>query len=256
MSLTWLLLTLLLFSVNAVSQPNDADRNTLPLQLAQSDVSADVFLMVQQLQQEVRELRGQVEQLNHRVNQSAKQERDRYLDIDRRLLELSSGNQQSSPDNAVSTKPPQTAVVKPITGSPGQTSDSAGTITQVNEQAVREEYNKAYDLIKQRRYDEAVVALHSFVNKNPDSDLTPNAYYWLGEVYLVLPKLEQARQSFIVVVGKYPQHRKAADAMYKLGVTYHRIGNEAEAEFYLNQTIAKYPNTSAADLAKDYMARI
>ena len=44
--------------------------------------------------------------------------------------------------------------------------------------------------------------------------------------------------------------------MYKLGVTYHRIGNETEAEFYLNQTIAKYPNTSAANLAKDYMARI
>lgn len=212
--------------------------------------------MVQQLQREVRELRGQVEQLNHRVNQSAKQERDRYLDIDRRLLELSSGNQKPATNNATAGNPAQTAVIAPEAGAAGQNTGSTVPTTEANQQAVREEYNQAYELIKQRRYDEAVVALHSFVNNNPDSDLTPNAYYWLGEVYLVLPKLEQARQSFIVVVGKYPDHRKAADAMYKLGVTYHRIGNETEAEFYLNQTIAKYPNTSAANLAKDYMARI
>jgi len=224
-----------------------------PLQLAQAGVSAEVYLLVQQLQQEVRELRGKVEELNYRVNQSSKQERERYLDLDRRLLELSKGVSKSpvvggGGASITSSKTvDNTAAVTPQASASGVTESS---------QSVRASYNDAYDLIKQRRYDEAVTALHTFIKNNPNSDLTPNAYYWLGEVYLVLPKLEQARQSFIVVVGKYPEHRKAADALYKLGVTYHRLGNDDEATTYLEQTLEKYPDSSAANLAREYIKRI
>ncbi len=213
-----------------------------------SDVSSDLYFLVQQLQQEVRELRGKVEELQYQVEQSKKQERDRYVDLDRRILELRKELDAAPPKAAVSTGGNTAAVIAPP---PSDTTAAAPP-----SEAENNTYNAAYDLIKQRKYDEAVNALHAFIKQYPDSQLAANAYYWLGEVYLVIPKLEQARQSFIVVIGKYPQHRKAPDAFYKLGVTYDRLGQKDEARKYLEQTISRFPQSASANLAKDYLKQI
>ncbi|OZG72210.1 tol-pal system protein YbgF [Hahella sp. CCB-MM4] len=213
-----------------------------------SDVSSDLYFLVQQLQQEIRELRGKVEELQYQVEQSRKQERDRYVDLDRRIQQL-----RKDLDAKPSSSPEVSVVPAPTSAEVG---GDAPTSSAPPSQAETGEYNAAYDLIKQRKYDEAVTALHTFINDHPDSGLAANAYYWLGEVYLVLPKLEQARQSFIIVVGKYPQHRKAPDALYKLGVTYDRLGEKDEARKYLQQTIDRYPQSSSANLARDYLKQI
>ncbi|WP_020408093.1 tol-pal system protein YbgF [Hahella ganghwensis] len=216
-----------------------------------SDVSSELYFLVQQLQQEVRELRGKVEELQYQVEQSSKQERDRYVDLDRRILQLRKD---------LDARPAVQTSAAPASGVGASLSEDAGAASSVAVSppsgSEATEYNAAYDLIKQRQYDKAVTALHEFISKHPDSGLAANAYYWLGEVYLVLPKLEQARQSFIIVVGKYPQHRKAPDALYKLGVTYDRLGNKDEARKYLLQTIERYPQSASANLAKDYLKQI
>ena len=235
------------------SQSSLAAQATSVLQVTPSDsstnsnVSSDLYFLVQQLQQEVRELRGKVEELQYQVEQSKKQERDRYVDLDRRILELRK-ELDAKPVSAVSPgNENQPAAVAPATDDVASNPPS---------EAENNAYNAAYDLIKQRKYDEAVNALHGFIKQYPDSQLAANAYYWLGEVYLVIPKLEQARQSFIIVIGKYPQHRKAPDAFYKLGVTYDRLGQKDEARKYLEQTISRFPQSASANLARDYLKQI
>ncbi len=247
----------LFMGLSAGAQESSSGQVTPVLQVAQSsgdaDLSAELYMLVQQLQQEVRELRGQIEELSYRQNQASKQERDRYVDLDRRILELRDELEKQSNSSVNTATSGQTATG--VTPSIGQTSLEVEPAGEVSDDA-RQAYELAYNLIKQRKYDEAVTSLHSFINDYPSSDLAPNAYYWLGEVYLVLPKLEQARQAFIVVIGKYPNHRKAPDASYKLGVTYQRLGNREEAVRYLDQTITRYPDSSAANLAKDYLTQI
>src|SRR5690606_17353677 len=123
---------------------------------------------------------------------------------------------------------------------------------QVASPEARKAYDDAYALIKQRQYEPAVDALHAFVKNHPDSDLTANAYYWLGEVYLVLPRLDLAKQSFLLVVGKFPEHRKAAEAMYRLVVSTQRLGDNDAARKVLNEVESSYPHTSAARRAGEY----
>lgn len=250
----WLVGLLLVgsYATTVVADQHSAQKASPVLQVSppnssQPDVSAELYMLVQQLQQEVRELRGQIEELNYRVNQSSKQERERYIDLDRRILELRQDLDGKAVAPVAAAQPSGDTEPSPV-----KVSEPVGEVTETAQNA----YDSAYNLIKQRQYDEAVTALHVFINDFPESDLTPNAYYWLGEVYLVLPKLEQARQSFIVVVGKYPAHRKASDALYKLGVTYHRLGNREEAEKYLRQTMERYPDSSAANLARDYQKQL
>jgi len=116
----------------------------------------------------------------------------------------------------------------------------------------KREYQQAYDLIKNKNFEEAIKSLLLFIEHYPEGDLAGNAYYWLGEVYLVLPQLEEAKQAFSVVVSAFPMHRKAADALFKLGVSYDRLQDPARAEKYLNEVQLKFPKSTAAKIAKRY----
>lgn len=231
---------------------------------AQLSATSELLFMVEQLQQEVQELRGIVEQQSHQIKQLKQQGRDRYRDLDQRLLKLKEGG-KNSPNPALASIPVGKAVHKAPSKAPLSGAQSAFGVTSgaslakvKSEPSAKQQrkYQQAYDLIKQKKYDQAVDELHKFIELYPDSDLAGNAYYWLGEVYLVMPKFEQARQAFTVVVGSFPDHRKAADAMFKLGVTYHRLDKLSDAKFYLSEVVKRYPESSAATLAKEYEAKL
>ena len=63
--------------------------------------------------------------------------------------------------------------------------------------------------------------------------------------------LEEARQSFAVVVENFPNDRKAPDATFKLGKVYHLLGDNARARQLLTQVSAGA--SSAAKLAQAYL---
>ncbi len=224
--------------------------------------ASELLFMVEQLQQEVQELRGIVEQQSHQIKQLKQQGRDRYHDLDQRLLQLKESGVRSL--NSVSPAGGAASQGSATDGSTvgggaaiGVTSAAALSKVKTEPSAKQQrEYQQAYDLIKQKKYDQAVDELHKFIALYPDSELAGNAYYWLGEVYLVMPKFEQARQAFTVVIGSFSSHRKAADAMFKLGVTYHRLNKLEDAKFYLSEVVKRYPESSAAKLAKEYVSKL
>lgn len=209
-----------------------------------NSANAELFFMVEQLQQEVQSLRGLVEELQHEVSTLKKQGRERYLDLDQRILDLS----KAVPVGSASAARGNTAASDSTVVA--ATSNSAFGAPPSKQQELA--YQQAYDLIKVKKFDEAANALHEFIGQYPENDLTVNAYYWLGEVYLVMPKLEQAKQAFTVVISKYPGHRKASDAMYKLGVVYDKLNDKVNAKHYLTETQRRYGGSSAAKLANDY----
>lgn len=209
-----------------------------------SQANAELFYMIQQLQGEVRRLQGRVEEQQNLIDRLTRQSRDRYIDLDQRILKLS-----------------ESMAEQPTTGA--QPSDSAaeeknsGVKTRVYRQPSEEErsaYQRVQTLIHQdKNYDQAINGLYDFIDKYEEGDLTVNAYYWLGEVYLVEKKLEQARQAFTIVATRYGDHRKAPDAVYKLGVTLDRQGEKEQARSRMETVVEDYPNTSAAKLAQKYL---
>ncbi|WP_299196601.1 tol-pal system protein YbgF [uncultured Amphritea sp.] len=227
--------------------------------------SSDTLMLLQQLQDEVRSLRGMVEQQQYQIRQMEQQQRDRYRDLDRRIaVGQSSGGQssggqssagQSSIGQSSSVPSPQTgsgdssltpAATQPIPV-PLPASDSTPTDSQA--------YQEAFGLVRQKDFPAALKAFDKFIELYPDSARLPNAYYWVGEVNLAEQKLEPAKTAFEKVLQTFPEHRKAADAAYKLGVIYHQMGDQAKANEMFNSTISRYPDSSAANLARDYLKR-
>ncbi len=236
-------------SQGAAQQPSAVQYSTATVANSVApSVNSELLFMIEQLQQEVRLLRGMVEEQAYQLRSLQDNSKARYRDLDSRVMELTRSvlpavNASSPPSTPIHKAPTTGSSVVPVPNAPKESKPT-------EEQKIA--YQAAYQLIKDRKFNEAVTALHDFIEAYPEGELTGNAYYWLGEVYLVLPQLEQAKQSFSIVVKSFPGHRKLPDAMFKLAVTHDRLQDPAGAETILSELQQKFPNSTAAKLAGSY----
>jgi len=193
-----------------------------------------LFSQLQTLQQEMAELRGMMEQQQNELQQLKQQQKDNYLDVDRRLSEL----RQSS--TGASTAP----ALSPTYTAPAATS-SAGASNE------KDSYEKAYSLLDKNQKEEAALAFRKHILLYPQGELTPNAYYWLGQIYLSQAQLTEAEEQLTTLLKQYPQHHKAMDAKFSLGKVYFQQGKKADSK-KLIQEVAQ-SDSSAAALAKKYL---
>lgn len=229
--------------------------NEVPYQApVEDDVKGDnssneTQYQLQVMQQEVRDLRGMVEDLQHQVKQMRSTQEDRYLELDSRVQNLQKQMHEGG---------------KPASGAVTGTGETAGNdIADVNSEdeiqssSTNEKslYETGLDLIRKRQYDMAIQQLEAVIAKFPNGDFTANAYYWLGEVYAAKPKpdYEKARQALTQVMTYFPDNRKVPDAAFKLGKVYFLMGECKRAEQTLQQVVKDYPGKSVAKLAENYL---
>ncbi len=196
---------------------------------------------VQVLQQELQQLRGMLEEQQHRIARMETDQKARYADMDRRLA--GSGPSEGNANTGVT----------PGSGAIGGA--GADSVAGVNA-GERTAYQSGVQLTREKRYEEAIETFTQQVTDFPDGAYSANAFYWLGESYLALPKpkLELARQSFAQVVNLYPDHPKMPDALYKLGVVYGKLGDRDAADRSMRRVRDDFPGTPAAGLAEAYLS--
>ncbi|MDH5736887.1 MAG: tol-pal system protein YbgF [Gammaproteobacteria bacterium] len=200
--------------------------------------AAETFYQLQLLQQEVAELHGKVEQLNHQLAEMKRLQENRYLDLDARLQTLS-GSQ------------PATTNVGIVADTKGSDETQSLPASASTEDGL---YESALSRVRIRDYDGAIADLNRLLEKYPDGSFAPNAYYWLGEIHAAKPSpdYENARRALAQVIQFFPDHRKVPDAAFKLGKVYHLMGDCERAGELLENVVEKYPGTSVARLAAEY----
>ena len=80
-------------------------------------------------------------------------------------------------------------------------------------------YAQSFDALKAGSYSVAITGFKSFLSSYPASPLAENAQYWLGEAFYVTRDFDSATGAFRNVLQKWPDSRKAPDALLKLGYT-------------------------------------
>lgn len=212
--------------------------------------NADLFFKIQALEQEVMGLRGQVEEQAHQIRKLSKQRREDYIDLDKRISNMSRGSTAPAGSYGASNSVP--TVAAPIPAAPVGARISDGGGDPAMEQG---SYQAAYDLVKRQEFKEALPAFKDFILLYPNGSYAANAHYWLGELYLYEANLDNAIQEFETVVQRYPQHRKAPDALYKLGKAHHVRGDPQTARIMLNRVLSDYgrSGSNAVKLARDYI---
>lgn len=111
------------------------------------------------------------------------------------------------------------------------------------------DYRAALHLVRERRFEDAALALSKFVSDNPDHALIDRAVYWLAEVRYATRDYREALAGFEKVLQRFPNSEKAPDALYKLGMCWRRLGSEDKARSYFRRLRTEFPNSEAAGLA-------
>ncbi|MDV6319268.1 tol-pal system protein YbgF [Chromohalobacter sp. HP20-39] len=199
-----------------------------------------LFNKLQDNQREIKQLRGQLEELRYQLEQEKKLSQERYLNLEKRLDAMASRQREASVDSDAA---------KSVTG--GAT-DNSSSENQASDQG-RNAYQAAFRKVQARDFDAAIKAFKDFVNAYPNSDLRPNAHYWLGELYSAQSQLDAAAQAFQTVIDDYPDSNKVADALYKLGLLKARQGHPDASKELLNRVRSDYPDSNAADMAQDFL---
>ncbi|SES16367.1 tol-pal system protein YbgF [Vreelandella subterranea] len=197
-----------------------------------------LFNTVQEHQQQIQRLRGEIEELRHQMEQLRRQSQQQYLDIEDRLM--SSGPSQIEE----STPEVEPEAAEEVANAP--------TVSDVSDDA-RQAYQDAFAHVQARRFVEAIDAFETFVETYPDTSLTANGHYWLGELYAAEGELDAAEQAFTRVIDNYDGSSKVPDALYKLGLVKARQGEAEESRALLERVQDDYPQSSAAGLADDFL---
>jgi tol-pal system protein YbgF len=195
----------------------------------------NLMSQLEELRKDNQALRNEVETLRNTVDQGGERQRQLYLDVDQRLQAIE--QRASALARADADKP----VLEGGSLGPGELPVPGG--------GDRANYQAAFELLKQGRYDQASLAFRQFLAAFPGSNLSDNAQYWLAESHYVTQKYKEALPEFETVVSKYPQSRKIPDALLKIGYCNYELKRYEAARKALSTVVQNYAETTAARLA-------
>lgn len=214
----------------------------------------DMLQRMDSLQNEVRQLRGALEERDNAISAMRERQRKLYLDTDSRIAALESGggggglddleglddfdNFDSGGSNEVSLSSLAEPEPAPI------------VLPQVDERQEKLDYQNAYDLLILGRNREAIVEFDNFLQSYPNGTYSDNAHYWLGEANYVERRFDEAIDRFNVVIFQFPASRKVPDARLRKGFALFELQRYGEAREELVQVEREYIGRSIAALAR------
>lgn len=178
----------------------------------------------EQLRAEVARLRGQIELLVNEVETLKQRQRDFYVDLDNRLRKL-----ESLPGAAPAAAPGAAAA------------DPAAETT---------EYEAALNLLKDGKHRDALAAFDAFIAKYPAGNFAAGAHFWAGNAALQAKDVAAATKHFNTVLTGWPNDNVAPDAMLGLANSQQAMGEAATARRTLQALTERYPQSNAAQVAK------
>ena len=250
-------------------------------QSVDSNVLADLVSQVQELQDEVRVLRGQVEDQANQLETLRQRQRDQFLDLDQRIsgqrpttgstvpgtvdndqipvegAPTEAAEDVSGVDELPDVSPPpseDSPDVRPPMDTPSDTValDAPDTQNQVmpgNPAEEKAAYDQAFQSLKDLRYADAAEGFQTFLARYPESEYADNAQYWLGESYYVTRNYDISLEAFDNLLQNYPDSSKKPDALLKIGYAHYELKQWDQARAALEQVKQQYPDTTLARLA-------
>ncbi|HEY8183733.1 MAG TPA: tol-pal system protein YbgF [Thermoanaerobaculia bacterium] len=210
--------------------------------------NATLVAKVDQIEDKMNNTQGSIEQTNFRLDRMVQQLTQAQRDIDD-LKRAAAAPQPTPPVPATpgampATVPaPQPAVTE--VNVPAPTSDNP-----------MEVYQAAYRDYQRGNYDLALAGFRDFLKNYPNSELSSNAEYWIGESLYSQKKYSEAIEQFNGVVNKYPKSDKAPGALLKKGYAYLALNDRPRAIVQFQYVVHEYPSSRESALAKDRLKQL
>jgi len=196
----------------------------------------DLLTQIESLNQELRKLRGQSEELEHNLQDAKNRQKDFYVDLDTRLRHFEAA------EAAVQTATSQKVADKNV----------AEDIEAMESSA----YEVVYAYYKAANYQKVLESSREFLQKFPDSARAPSVHYLMGDAYFSLDDFKKSIASYQVVVSKYGSSPNVPDAWLNIASCQQQLKDLVSARKSLKLLIAKYPDSKAAKKAKQRLSAL
>ena len=214
-----------------------------PLVYSQNDEPIELLLeKINLLKKEILELTASVETNNLALSRLDEANQIRYVDLDKRihLLETKLLFEETQEQEELVQS------INPLSGLVEEEIDSGEF----------ELWSNSMRLLDNSRYSEAAENLRLLILSYPEGSYTGDAYFWLGEIYLVQEMLEDSLEIFNSFLTKFDDHSRIPDALYKIAAVYINLEKFDLAENFLQEVISNYPNSGAALLAEQDLIKL
>ena len=127
---------------------------------------------------------------------------------------------------------------------------------QSGERSDKAEYERLLALFRDGDLDGARQGFAAFLRDYENSDLSPNARYWLGESYFGKKEYRHAIDSYDRVELDFPRSEKVPAAILKKGYAYLAMKDKKRASSAFKQVVTLYPRSPEAGKASDKLSQL
>ncbi|HEB72852.1 MAG TPA: tol-pal system protein YbgF [Nitrospirae bacterium] len=138
--------------------------------------------------------------------------------------------------------------------------DEPGNINKFNKETKGREsrtpeglYQQSYGFFLQGEYDKAISGFRGYLSRYPDTDLSDNAAYWIGEALYGKADYSGASKSFDDMAESFSASNKAPSALLESAKSLLQLDEKEEAVKRYNLIIERYPTSSEAIIATEWL---
>ena len=202
---------------------------------------------IELLKAEIARLRGENEVLSNDLANAVKRQKDFYVDLDNRLRKLEPHAEAAQAAGAQPAGvPAQAAAPAPAAPPPVTAADPA---------AESRDYEAALTQLRGGKYKEAATGFIGFIRRHPGSSFQPSAHFWAASSLYQLKDNAAAAEYYAKVANQWPDDNRAPDALLGLASAQQAQGDAKAATRSLERLAAKYPSSSAAQIARQRLKK-
>ncbi|WP_235667768.1 tol-pal system protein YbgF [Candidatus Williamhamiltonella defendens] len=181
---------------------------------------------ISDLQQDVNDLRGQIQNNQYEIEQIKKK--------------------QSNEQGDMSFKNDKTEIKATTLKNTDNQNGATKVVTLESKNDEKKDYDAAlFFIFEKKDNNQAILNLLHFIEEYSESIYRPNAYYWLGQLFYNKGMKNKASYYYAVLVKKYHQSPKRPDAMLKVGMIMQESGKTDKAKQIYQRLIEEYPLSAA-----------
>jgi tol-pal system protein YbgF len=111
-------------------------------------------------------------------------------------------------------------------------------------------YKDAYETFQKGNAEGARRKFEAFLKQYPNTELSDNAQFWIGETYYLKKDFEKAILEYEKAIVKYPEGDKIPAALFKQALAFLELGDKTNARNLLKRVMERYPQSEQAEMAK------
>ena len=236
---SWLLALVVMSSTASAQSTRERldaleSRVTQTEQLLQGSALAELSTRIDQLESQLRALRGELETQANEQAALRKQLTDLAGELDRRLV---AAPVPVAVPATVATASPPAAAAEPDTLGPVQ------------------RYQLAFEALRAADYPKAIAGFDDMIARYPDHALATNARYWLGRSLVLQQDHARAVDAFAAALAGPLESARVPDAMLRKAQSELQLGRRDAASATLQQLIERFPDSEPARQARGLLTQ-